>query len=98
MMRLNDEVRDHALKAYFHYCKERHAKAFIEWRVQQAQLAKVPEKKKALRLRRLHNFHKYDKEESIFDLYMANYNDFDSVKSELMRMELEIQAERNVPL
>ena len=51
-----------------------------------------------MRLRRLHNFHKYDKEESIFDLYMANYNDFDSVKSELMRMELEIQAERNVPL
>ena len=34
LMRLTDEVRDHALKAYFHYCKEKAAKNFIEWRIQ----------------------------------------------------------------
>ena len=33
LMRLGDEVRDEALKCYFHFCKERAAKAFIEWRV-----------------------------------------------------------------
>ena len=37
-MRLGDEVRDVALKNYFHFCKERAAKAFIEWRIQQAEL------------------------------------------------------------
>mmetsp|Transcript_30110 Transcript_30110/g.39976 ORF Transcript_30110/g.39976 Transcript_30110/m.39976 type:complete len:86 (+) Transcript_30110:745-1002(+) len=33
LMRMNDEVREHALKAYFHYCKERAAKNFIDWRI-----------------------------------------------------------------
>ena len=28
----SDEVRDHALKAYYHYCKENGARCFIEWR------------------------------------------------------------------
>ena len=38
LMRLGDEVRDIALKNYFHFCKERAAKVFIEWRIKQASL------------------------------------------------------------
>lgn len=30
---LGDEVRDYALKCYYHYCKENAARAFIEWRI-----------------------------------------------------------------
>ena len=41
-------------------------------------------------MKRLLNYKKYNKEESILQLYNQNANDFDSVKNELMRMELEI--------
>ena len=41
-------------------------------------------------MKRLLNYKKYNKEESILQLYNQNVNDFDSVKNELMRMELEI--------
>ena len=34
-MALDDEVREVALKTYFHFCKEKQAKAFIEWRIRQ---------------------------------------------------------------
>ena len=36
LMKMTEEVRDHSLKAYFHYCKEKAAKSFIFWRMQQA--------------------------------------------------------------
>lgn len=34
LLRLTDEVREVALKNYFHYCKEKAAKIFIDWRVE----------------------------------------------------------------
>lgn len=52
----SDDVREHALKAYFHYCKEKAAKNFIDWRIEQAEFMKDPVTKRALRLRRLANF------------------------------------------
>ena len=33
LMKMKEEVRDHALAAYFHYCKEKAAKNFIFWRM-----------------------------------------------------------------
>ena len=33
LMALDDEVRDVALKSYFHLCKEKNAKGFIDWRI-----------------------------------------------------------------
>ena len=39
LMRLTEDVREHALKTYFHYCKEKAAKNFIDWRMEQAKLA-----------------------------------------------------------
>jgi len=33
LIRLDDEVRDYALKTYYHFCKENAARAFIEWRI-----------------------------------------------------------------
>ena len=33
LMRLSDEVREVALKDYYTFCKEKAAKAFIEWRI-----------------------------------------------------------------
>lgn len=53
LMRISEEVREEALKSYFGFCKERAAKAFIEWRITQASLVKKPLTAKALRLRRL---------------------------------------------
>ena len=44
------------------------------------------------------NFAKYDKEEAIYQLYLKHQGDFDSIKSELIRLEMEIQHERNVPV
>ena len=53
-MSLEDEARDVALKNYFSLCKEKAAKSFIEWRMEQAKLLKDnPTLKKALRYRRL---------------------------------------------
>ena len=63
---MTDEVRDHTLKAYFHYCKEKAAKLFLEWRILESKIVKDSSKKKALRLARITNFKKYDKEEEIF--------------------------------
>ena len=45
---------------------------------------------KALRLRRLNSFKEYDKEEHIFQNYLAHENDFDSIKNELIAQEMEI--------
>ena len=80
LLRMTDEVRDHTLKSYFHLCKEMSAKMFIEWRIKQKELLKDPILKKALRIRHLSNFQKYDKEEIIFKLYKENVNSFDSIK------------------
>ena len=33
LTKMGDEVREVALKSYFHYCKEQAAKKFIEWRI-----------------------------------------------------------------
>ena len=33
LIRLSDEVKDTTLKSYYSFCKERAAKAFIEWRI-----------------------------------------------------------------
>lgn len=95
---MTDEVRDHALKAYFHYCKEQAAKCFIEWRMQQADIAKDPEQKKALRVRRLSNISKFNTEEAIFMLFLKHEENFESVKERLVQMELELQAARNVAM
>lgn len=54
--------------------------------------------KKAIRLRRLTDYHKFEKEEAIFKTYCDNEKNFDAVKSELMQMEMELQRERNVPI
>ena len=72
-MRLGDEERDEALKSYYTLCKEKSAVAFIEWRMEQARLlAEHPYLKKALRLRRLINYEKFDKEKDIFKIYMGH--------------------------
>lgn len=90
-MSLDDQVRDESLKAYYHLCKEKGAANFMYWRVEQAKLqAQYPYLKKALRLRRLINFEKYDKESQLFQLYMDNPVSFEKVKPELMALELEI--------
>ena len=81
---MTDEVRDHTLKSYFHLCKEMSAKMFIEWRIKQKELLRDPNLKKALRIRHLSNFQKYDKEEIIFKLYKENVNSFDSIKDQLV--------------
>ena len=77
---MKDDVRDHALTAYFHYCKEKAAKAFIEWRMRDELICKNPEYKKALRFRRLTNFKKYDKEEAVYQLYLEYEDDFESIE------------------
>lgn len=92
----SDEVRDFALKAYYHYCKENGARCFIEWRQTLFDLEKDEAVYKALRIRRLMNFHKYDLEESIFKIYLEH--GFEAKMDELMAIELQIQSERNVPL
>ena len=46
--------------------------------------------KKALRLRRLISFQKYNKEQELFNIYMDNEKYFEKVKPELIRLELEI--------
>lgn len=84
IMRVKEDLREHALKSYFHYCKERAAKSFIEWRIKLAKLIKDPEKKKAIRFARLSNFHRYDLEEQMFKLYEENNKDFDAVLPELI--------------
>ena len=55
-------------------------------------LQENPYMKKALRLRRLVNYRKYNcKEQELFKLYMDNESDFERVKPELIRLELEMQ-------
>ena len=34
IMRLSEEVREATLTSYYRFCKERAAKAFIEWRIE----------------------------------------------------------------
>ena len=41
---------------------------------------------------------KYDKEQHLFRLYMLNEDNFEDIRPQLMQMELEIQAERDVPI
>ena len=78
LMQLTDEVREHALKSYFHYCKEKAAKNFLDWRIQLAAFEISPEHKKALSYRRLSNLDRYEqKEKEIFALYMQHKNDFE---------------------
>ena len=96
LMRVGDDVREVCLKSYFHLCKEKAARKFIDWRIEQAKLIQDKSLKRALRLRRLSNFDKFNKEESIFKLFKLYESDFEGAKSELMRMELELQAERKV--
>ena len=94
-MGLGDEVREVALKSYFHLCKEKQAKAFIDWRIEVAELCRDQSLKQALRLRLIASKMKHeDKEEQIFQLYMNNRFDFAAVRDELVTLELEIQKER----
>lgn len=79
LVNMDEEVREHALKTYFHYCKEKAAKNFINWRMEQAKIVKIPELRAALRYRRLGNFKKYDKEEDMFRLYLKHEDDFEAV-------------------
>ena len=95
---MNDDVREHSLQVYYHYCKEKAAKSFLEWRIWQAEIVCDPERKKLLRFRRLVNFMKYDKEQHLFRLYMIYEDNFEDIRPQLMQMELEIQAERDVPI
>ena len=55
-----------------------------------------PYLEKALRLRRLMNYDKYNKEDHLFKIYLENYSEFDKIKPELIRLEMEIQQERDV--
>ena len=97
LLKLGDEVRDEALKSYYKLCKEKAAVGFIQWRIEQARLqAENPYLKKALRLRRLISFQKYNKEQELFNIYMDNEKYFEKVKPELIRLELEIQKERDI--
>lgn len=61
-------------------------------------MCRNPEYKKALRTIQLSNFKKYNKEEEILRLFIAQENDFESVKHSLVQKELQIQEERNVPM
>ena len=91
LIRLSDEIREVVLESYFHYCKEKAAKTFIDWRIQQAEFAKDPVMRKALRICRLSSYLIYNKEDEIFEIYRLNKNNFESVKTNLIAMELEIQ-------
>ena len=75
-------MRDVVLENYFHYCKEKAAKSFIEWRIQQAEFAKDPVLRRALRIRRLSSYLLYHKEDEIFDIYKSR--SFESVKAKLI--------------
>ena len=56
-----------------------------------------PYMKKALRLRRLVNYQKYNsKEQELFKLYMDNESNFEQVRPALIRLELEMQRERDI--
>ena len=90
LIRLSDEIREVVLESYFHYCKEKAAKTFIDWRIQQAEFAKDPVMRKALRICRLSSYLIYNKEDEIFEIYRLNKNNFESVKTNLIAMELEI--------
>ena len=46
--------------------------------------------KKALRLRRLANFVKYNKEDKIFEMYERNQYNFELIQQKMIFMELEI--------
>lgn len=59
-------------------------------------MAEHPYLKKALRLRRLINYKKFDKEKDIFKIYMEHEFQFEKIKPELIKLELEIQQERDV--
>ena len=72
LLRLSEEVREATLTSYYQFCKERAAKAFIEWRIEQANLVKNPSTAKALRLRRLSIQAMYKKEDVIFRIYLDN--------------------------
>lgn len=93
---LSEEVREVTLKQYFHFCKEKAAKRFIDWRIEQA---KIEDRavKRAIRIRRLTN-HNLHKEELIYSIAKKNEHNFDAVKNDLMQMELELQMERDVPI
>lgn len=54
--------------------------------------------KKAMRLRRLTNFGKYDTETRMYELYKESRCNFGKIKSKLMQMELELQHERDLPI
>ena len=97
-MNISDDLREYALKSYFHLCKEKAAKRFIEWRLEQAELVRDPVMRQALRLRRLSEDPKFNKEESIFNLYQQYESNFESVREKLIQMELQLQEERNVPM
>ena len=84
IMRVKEDLREHALKSYFHYCKERAAKNFIEWRIRLANLIRDPEIKKAIRYARLSNFHKYDLEEQMYKLYLDSEKDYEAVLPQLI--------------
>jgi hypothetical protein len=64
-MRLGDDVREVCLKSYFDLCKEKAAKKFINWRIQQASIIKDESMKRVIRIKRLLNYKKYNREESI---------------------------------
>lgn len=99
LMTIEDSARDQALKSYFSLCKERAAKTFIEWRIEQARILKQnPELKRPLRLRRLVVKSPAEiKEAKLFELYMKYEHNFNACKEELIRLELEIQKDRKVP-
>ena len=87
-MNIEDDLREFVLQSYFHLCKEKAAKRFIEWRLEQAELVRDPVMRQALRLRRLSQDPKFNKEESIFNLYQEHESNYDSVREKLIQMEL----------
>lgn len=91
LMSIPQEVRDASLKAYYKLCKERGAKKFIEWRMEQARLqACYPYYQKAIRIRRLVNFEKFNLESLMYKIYKDNESEVDRVMPQLISMELKI--------
>lgn len=99
LMSIEPEVKEQSIKAYYLFCKERGAKNFIQWRIEQARLqACYPYFKKALRLRRLVNYEKYNLENVLYRLYRQHEANVKTIMPKLIQIEMQIQRERDVPV
>lgn len=98
LLTIDQEVLNESLRSYFTLCKAKGAKDFRQWRADQAKMKKkFANYGHAVREWRLTSYEKYNKEDELLELYLGHETFTESVMPELIRLELEIQAERAVP-